>query len=142
LVIKIDRIVEQFRTDSGEKDGQNLSDACSVAVRVGAKCFKWFPVTALVLGLFLCSCPSFRIAMGTVTCMGSRIVVTQPGGGIGFVAHAVLLNSAAHLMFFHQIVLGLEWASFRLFLASLVFLKWRSTPSVPSMTHRTRGSES
>ena len=78
VVIYIDRVREQISTDSGIKDGQNLSDACSVAVRVGGKCFKWFPVTALVRGLFFCSCPSFRIAMKTVTCMGSRIVVTQP----------------------------------------------------------------
>jgi hypothetical protein len=57
------------------------------------------------------------------------------------VALAVLLNAVAPLMPARQVFLGFEW-SIALFLASLVFLKWQSTPSVPSKTYRTRGSES
>ena len=56
-------------------------------------------------------------------------------------ALAVQLNAVAPLMLARQVFLGFEW-SIALFLASLVFLKWQSTPSVPSKTYRTRGSES
>ena len=67
--ISIDRVSEQISTDIGEKDGQNLIDTSSADVLSGGNCFKWFSVTALAQGLFLCSSPASRIAMKTVTCI-------------------------------------------------------------------------
>ena len=79
-MISIDRVSEQISTDSGEKDGQNLSDAGSSGVLSGGIALKWFSVTALVLGLFLGSFPDFRVIMKTLTGVMSFIVVTQPLG--------------------------------------------------------------
>jgi len=39
VVICIDRVSEQISTDSGKKDGQNLTDVGSAAVLSGGICF-------------------------------------------------------------------------------------------------------
>jgi hypothetical protein len=100
-----------------------------------------FAVATLVLGLFLCSAPAFRIAMKTVTGVESLVVVTQPGGGIGLVAYGVLQNVVAPLMSSRRVFRRLARGRGALFVASPVFLKWQAISSVRSMMWRTRGSE-
>lgn len=78
MVVIIDRIVEQYGTDSREKDGQNLSDRWSVDALAGGNYSKWIPATVPVLGWFLCPPHALQIAMKIVACIVSRRVVTRP----------------------------------------------------------------
>ena len=112
------------------------------------KLMKWFPIAALVLGLFWGSSAGFPIGAEMVVFVAALVVTAQAFRTgkhfwwVAFVALAVVFNPSAPLTLSHQIFLGLDCVSITVFLASLLFLKWQPILSMPSITDRTPGSES
>ncbi len=112
------------------------------------KIMKWLSIMALLLGVFLSSSVSYRIALELVVCVAAAVVAAQAFRtgkyfwGMGFVAIAVLFNPAVPIAFSHGGFLVLDLVCIAAFLASLAVLQWKPILSVPSITDRTPGSES
>jgi hypothetical protein len=90
VVISIDGVSEQISTDSGKKDGQNLTDVGSAAALSGGICLRGF-LSRDGLGLVFGLVWGFRMAMEPVAWVESLVAVTQPWAGIEFFARALLL---------------------------------------------------
>jgi len=112
------------------------------------KLMKWFSVAALALGLFWGSSAGFRIGTETVVCVVALVMVMQAFRtgeyfwGVGFVTLTVLFNPIVPLTLSRQVFLGLEWVSIAVLLASVLFLRWQPSLSLPSTTGRTSGCDS
>jgi len=112
------------------------------------KFMKWLSIMALLLGVFLSSSASYRIALELVVCVAAAVVAAQAFRtgkyfwAIGFVAIAVLFNPAVPIAFSHGRFLALDLVCVAAFMTSLAALQWKPILSVPSITDRTPGSES
>jgi hypothetical protein len=109
---------------------------------------KWFSIVALLLGLFLSTSASYRVALELVVCVAAIAMVVQAVRlrkylwGMGFLVISVLFNPALPIPFTHRIFLGVEWFSIGAFLVSLAALRNAPKLSIPSITNRTPGSQS
>ena len=112
------------------------------------KLMKWLSIMALLLGAFLTSSASFRVALEMVVGVAALVVATQAFRigkffwGLGFAAIAVLFNPVVPIALPHNAFLLLDLLCIGAFLASLAALQWHPILSIPSITGRTPGSQS
>jgi Family of unknown function (DUF6804) len=112
------------------------------------KIMKWVSIMALFLAVLPLDTASFRIVLEALVCVSGLVVFTQAVRvgkyvwAAGFVAIAVLFNPIAPIMFSRRISVWLDLVCLMTFLLSLAALRSQPTLSMPSITHRTPGSES
>jgi hypothetical protein len=112
------------------------------------KIMKWVSVILLLLAALRLPTAGFQVVLEILICVSSLLVVTQAAQVAkyfwvaGFVAIAVLFDPVVPVVLSRKNFLWLDWACLAAFLFSLAALKRQPTPSIPSITNRTPGSES
>ena len=112
------------------------------------KVMKFVCAAVLLLTAFWVASPGVKIVLDIVVCVGALIVATQAVAWskylwtAGFVAIAVLFNPVLPVALSRNVFLGLDLACLLAFLISLEALESQPILSIPSITHRTPGSQS
>ena len=112
------------------------------------KIMKLVCVGALVLAALWVASPGVAIVLDILVFVGAITVATeavvQPRylWAAGFVAISVLFNPIVPVVLSRNVFLALDLACILAFLLSLAALKRQPILSIPSITNRTRGSES
>ena len=109
---------------------------------------KWFSVAALLLAAFWRSSANFQLVLEVVICVTALLVVAQATRSrkywwaAGFFVITVLFNPVVPVDLPGRFYLFLDLFSLMAFLASVVAVRTRPIPSIPSIVGRRTGSES
>jgi hypothetical protein len=100
---------------------------------------KWISIAILLPAVFWKATPDYHLALQMVVCVGAILVAWEGYRSgkriwaIAFVAIAVLFNPFQPLTFSRTMFLWLNLISIATFLASLVVLKVKPAPAMPSI---------
>lgn len=103
------------------------------------KSMKWLSIAVLLPAVFFQATAGYQLALQLVVCAGAILVAwegyrsAKQIWAIGFVAIAVLFNPFQSLTFSREVFLWLNLISIATFLASLVVLKAKPEPAMPSI---------
>ena len=105
------------------------------------KIMKWISIAILFPALFWQAHEGYQLALQLLVTTGALLVAWEgyrsekQMWGIAFVAIAVLFNPFQPLTFSRELFLWLNLISIVTFAASLVVLKTKTTPAMPSIAH-------
>ena len=103
------------------------------------KTMKWVSIAILLPAVFWQASAGYQLALQLLVCAGAILVAwegyrsAKQVWAIGFVAIAVLFNPFQPLGFSRELFLWLNLISIATFLASLVVLKTKPRPAMPSI---------